>query len=362
MDSTPIDSQLHTSTSEQYSGQRQTPWTEDTVDILLRAVRDAFPRLDGKLEKRDRVWRDIFAVVSPQPHHVDLLTLVVPGATMQQCKVKWKNLRYAFMRYIENMKTTGARKLHVPQGYDLLCSFLGERPITHPRTERCGLENEQLRDALVTGTTTIKTVTPVAGASGVSRIVTPVAGPSGVSRADTPVAGPSGVSRIVTPVAGPSGVSRADTPVAGPSGVSRIVTPVAGPSGVSRADTPVAGPSGVSRATTPASMSDPDDPPPLLNIPEVRQSVKRKKIRPPSQSKRFELMQKESLEQVKASRSKMENFLAIQEEWIKKKEEAMEKNRMFQEEVLKNKKLLEIEEKKLEVLKELLELQRNRKK
>ncbi|XP_045105652.1 uncharacterized protein LOC123501132 [Portunus trituberculatus] len=172
MDSTPIDSQLHTSTSEQYSGQRQTPWTEDTVDILLRAVRDAFPRLDGKLEKRDRVWRDIFAVVSPQPHHVDLLTLVVPGATMQQCKVKWKNLRYAFMRYIENMKTTGARKLHVPQGYDLLCSFLGERPIAHPRTERCGLENEQLRDALVTGTTTIKTVTPVAGASGVSRIVT----------------------------------------------------------------------------------------------------------------------------------------------------------------------------------------------
>ncbi|XP_045134355.1 uncharacterized protein LOC123517941 [Portunus trituberculatus] len=224
MDSTPIDSQLHTSTSEQYSGQRQTPWTEDTVDILLRAVRDAFPRLDGKLEKRDRVWRDIFAVVSSQPHHVDLLTLVVPGATMQQCKVKWKNLRYAFMRYIENMKTTGARKLHVPQGYDLLYSFLGERPITHPRTERCGLENEQLRDALVTGTTTIKTVTPVAGASGVSRIVTNVAGPSGVSRADTPVAGPSGVSRIVTPVAGPSGVSRADTPVAGPSGVSRIVT------------------------------------------------------------------------------------------------------------------------------------------
>ena len=38
------------------------------------------------------------------------------------------------------MKTTGAAKLHMPVGYDLLCSFLGERPIVQPQTAHCGLE------------------------------------------------------------------------------------------------------------------------------------------------------------------------------------------------------------------------------
>lgn len=48
------------------SCQRQSLWTEEAVTILIRAVRDAYTRLDGKLEKRDSVWRDIFAVISPQ--------------------------------------------------------------------------------------------------------------------------------------------------------------------------------------------------------------------------------------------------------------------------------------------------------
>ncbi|KAK4311094.1 hypothetical protein Pmani_017371 [Petrolisthes manimaculis] len=256
-------------TTSQSHSQRQTPWTEETVIILIQAVHNAYPRLDGKQERRDRVWRDIYHVISPQPSHKDSLSIGIPGVTIDQCKTKWKNLRYTFFRYVQNMNTTGGAKLHVPQGYEQLCAFLGDRPIAKPITVSCGLEHLNVE----------------------------------------------GDQSVVDPIPGPSGIS----------------------------------------AIPPAEPSDPDDPPPAISIPEVRKSVKRKKIRPPSQSQRLEGIQRESVEEVRASGKRIDVFVTKYEEWC-------EQQKKFMEEIIENQRqFLRMEERKTEILEQLLKLEREKK-
>ncbi|KAK4301469.1 hypothetical protein Pmani_026388 [Petrolisthes manimaculis] len=281
-------------------------WTEETVAILIRAVRDAYPRLDGKKERRDRVWRDIFAVVSPD----------IPRVNVQQCKIKWKNLRYAFIKYIENMKTTGARKLHEPQGYELLCSFLGEWVIAAPVTASCGL-------AQLTPGMQKPDNAPVAGPSGITSV------PSGV-----PVAGPSGITSV------PSSL----TSVAGPSGTHCV------PSGVTCA----AGPSGVPN-TPPGSPSDPDDPAPVVSLPEVRKpAVKRKKIRPPSLSQRLERTQRQILEEVRASGRRMSSFIECYSDFMR------EHKKLMVEQLENQRQFINLEREKIEILKKKTESEKKK--
>ncbi|KAK4318533.1 hypothetical protein Pmani_010474 [Petrolisthes manimaculis] len=108
------------------------------------------------------VWRSIF-VCKQMPASCRATTSVIPGTTNRQCQMKWKYLRYSFFRYVQNMNTTGGPKLHVPQGYEELCAFLGDRPIANPRTVSCGLEH-----LIVEGEQTI--VAPMAGPSGITKI------------------------------------------------------------------------------------------------------------------------------------------------------------------------------------------------
>ncbi|KAK3887399.1 hypothetical protein Pcinc_008516 [Petrolisthes cinctipes] len=210
-------------TTSQSHSQRQTPWTEETI----------------------------------------------PGVTIDQCKTKWKNLRYTFFRYVQNMNTTGGAKLHVPQGYEQLCAFLGDRPIAKPITVSCGLERLNVE----------------------------------------------GDQSVVDPIPGPSGIS----------------------------------------AIPPAEPSDPDDPPPAISIPEVRKSVKRKKIRPPSQSQRLEGIQRESVQEVRASGKRIDAFVTKYEEWC-------EQQKKFMEEIDENQRqFLRMEERKTEILEQLLKLEREKK-
>lgn len=168
------------------------------------------------------------------------------------------------------MKTTGGPKLHVPQGYEQMCAFLGERPIGKPVTVRCGLEH---LDA-------------------------------------------EGDQSVVDSIPGPSGIS----------------------------------------AISSAEPSDPDDPPPAISIPEVRKSIKRKTIRPPSQSQRLEVLQRESVEEVRQCGKRIETF-------VKKYEEQCEEQKKYMEEVIENqRKFLRMEERKTAILQELLKLEREKNK
>lgn len=58
----------------------------------------------------------------------------LPGVTREQCIQKWTNLKRIFIQYIENTKKTGAGRLSKPVGYDVMSTFLMERPITNPTT------------------------------------------------------------------------------------------------------------------------------------------------------------------------------------------------------------------------------------
>ena len=68
----------------------------------------------------------------------------LPGITLAQCRTKFKNLRYAFIKYEENVKTTGAARQSLPTGYDIVASFLLDRPIVHPSTSSSALPGMEL--------------------------------------------------------------------------------------------------------------------------------------------------------------------------------------------------------------------------
>ena len=54
------------------------------------------------------------------------LCFQLPGITLTQCRVKWKNLRHSFFRYEENVRRYGSGRYKPPLAYDLLCLFLSE--------------------------------------------------------------------------------------------------------------------------------------------------------------------------------------------------------------------------------------------
>ncbi|XP_042871167.1 uncharacterized protein LOC122252642 [Penaeus japonicus] len=72
----------------------------------------------------------------------DTLHEIIPGVTVTTVCAKWRKLKFDFIKYEDNKKLTGRSRMREPKHYDLLASFLLERPIVNPCVTEEGIHEE----------------------------------------------------------------------------------------------------------------------------------------------------------------------------------------------------------------------------
>lgn len=199
----------------------------------------------------------------------------VPGITLAQCQTKWKNLRYAFIKFEESKRTTGAGRQIPPSGYEIMSSFLLTRPIVHPHT--------------------VSSALPPTISSGQHLV------------------------SVSSPVPSPS-------PLAVPTFPEVTLTPV--PS-TRQSSSPSA--SSIPQATQASGVLDDSQQPTSKRSGTGGLPPRKRKIRPPSQSQRLEATYKDVSE---AARSSSAAFLSLMTKYTEEQKANMENSRNTQAELL----------------------------
>ncbi|XP_047479585.1 uncharacterized protein LOC125032481 [Penaeus chinensis] len=100
----------------QHGGRREYLWSDEATEKLVLMVKENYSKVTGGRDGREEVFREI----------TKKLVEYIPGITVRQVHMKWKNLKQRFKKY-ELKKSKDRYRVKEPLCYNLLCSFL-ERP------------------------------------------------------------------------------------------------------------------------------------------------------------------------------------------------------------------------------------------
>jgi len=97
-------------------------WPKQATLKLLELVSTNYSAFNDKLTKNRCIWRDI----------ASLLSDVMPGVNGLKCDQKWRNLKKAHKKYVDNQNKTGRGRLDKPEFFDEVDAIVGDSHAVRP--------------------------------------------------------------------------------------------------------------------------------------------------------------------------------------------------------------------------------------